>query len=101
MARRPPRTMAAPRRTASYCASVQLGDEPRPSGAYGRWQRANGIPDLQGFATQTGWRMTSGQRKWWEHPHGGAASVGLDPNAKVTARVFQALPVLKDLGASL
>jgi len=78
--------------------AAKEGEEKRPASAYGRWQRVEGIPDLQGFATQTGWRMTPKQQAWWERS---ARSRGLDPDAKVTARVFQALPILMDLGVRL
>lgn len=63
---------------------------------YARWERTSLPPDFVGYATSR-WRgePSEKQRAWWQRA---AARYGLDPAAEVTAREFQILPVLADLG---
>jgi superfamily II DNA or RNA helicase len=62
---------------------------------YGRWQRCEPPTDLHGFASIPPAPLSEKQAAWWKWS---ARRCGLDPNAEVTRKNFQALPVLMDIG---
>lgn len=64
---------------------------------YGTWHECEAPDNLSGFATIKTSTISEAQRKWWVNS---AARFGLDPKAEVTSRVFQILPILKDLRKS-
>jgi hypothetical protein len=65
---------------------------------WGRWQKCEPPPGLQGFASQPPSAPTEKQMAWWQRS---AEGRGLDPTAPVTRKNFAALPFLFDLGVSL
>lgn len=66
--------------------------------AFGRWQRCDTPADLTGFASVPAPACTEKQLAWWKRD---AGRFGLDPEAEVNRRTFQALPILADLGARI
>ncbi len=64
----------------------------------GKWVAVDQIPDLAGYTSHPAAPMTPKQREWWEKS---AARYGLDGTQPVTARAFQMLPVLRDLGVRI
>lgn len=65
---------------------------------YGRWKRCEPPNDLSGFASVGSGTVTEKQAAWWKKS---AARFGLDPEADVNRRGFEALPILVDIGAKL
>jgi hypothetical protein len=65
---------------------------------YGRWARCEAPTDVRGFASVTPSELSDKQAAWWKRA---ARHFGLDPDAKVTRKSFQALPVLADLKVRL
>lgn len=63
-----------------------------------KWVRIETMPDVVGFASVPPSPLTEKQAAWWKRS---AATRGLDPEAKVNARNFQAMPVLFDIGCKL
>jgi hypothetical protein len=59
-----------------------------------KWTRVDGLPDLTGFASLPPHPLTEKARNWWKRS---AGTRGLNGDAKVNARAFQALPVLFDI----
>lgn len=91
--------------TIDYCVIVHPCREgalwatrTRAGQEYGRWGRCEPPADLAGFASVNPSPMSEKQEAWWRRC---AGNVGLDPDAAVTRKVFQALPVLSDLRARL
>lgn len=67
--------------------------------AYGKWSVEENPPqDLQGFKSLPANALSEKQLNWWNRQ---AKNVGLDPTQEVTPKVFQLLPALIDVGASL
>lgn len=67
---------------------------------YGRWQQIPAIPDLDGATTRSmgSGRLSPKQADWWRKSAGWH---GLDGQADVTVKQFQALPVLSNCGVKL
>lgn len=65
---------------------------------YGRWRVCEPPEDLAGFASLPPSPVTPKQEAWWRRS---ASRHGLDPDAKITRKVFAALPVLSDLRCSI
>lgn len=61
---------------------------------YGKWRRIDAPEELTAFNSITGSSPTEKQQAWWTKQ---AARYGLDPDAKLTRKNFQALPILVDL----
>lgn len=61
---------------------------------YGKWSKCDPPADLTGFASIPPAPLTEKMSSWWKRD---AAKRGLDPDAKVTRKNFQVLPVLTDL----
>lgn len=70
----------------------------RQAGEWPRWSACAAPEDLHGFASTPPRDLTEKQAAWWKRQ---AGRYGLDPTAEVTSKVFQALPVLADLGGKL
>jgi hypothetical protein len=66
--------------------------------AYGKWAAIDKLPDLRGFASAPAKSLSDKQREWWNRE---AKRRGLAPDGDVNRRNFAALPILKDLGATL
>lgn len=66
-----------------------------PEKKYGPWTRIPSIPDATGYVSVKPGRLTDPMKEFWKSA---AARKGLDPDAEVDARVFQALPILCDTG---
>lgn len=64
--------------------------------AFGRWRQCDPPSDLTGFASVPAPACSEKQLAWWKRD---AARFGLDSEAEVNRRSFQALPILCDLGA--
>ncbi len=62
--------------------------------AYSRWRRCEPPEGLTGFASLPPSPLTDKQKAWWKRD---AGRFGLDPDAAVNQKSFQALPVLADL----
>ncbi len=63
---------------------------------WGKWRKDTLPVDMNGFQTsQQRYGLSDKQRAWYRKS---ARRYGLDPNAKVSARVFQVLPFLTNLG---
>jgi hypothetical protein len=89
--------MSAPNRAETLIAKRERG--------YGanwdrsnRWIRCDMLPDLSGFASIPPTPLTEKQNAWWKRS---AATRGLNPEATVNARSFQAMPVLFDIKGKL
>lgn len=65
---------------------------------WGKFRRVEKIPDLSGYASASSKSLSEKQKAWWGRD---AARFGLDCQANVTRKNFQALPVLKDIGVAL
>lgn len=71
----------------------------RSTGTYGKWKQIDELPDFKGGVASTpSGEMSEKQAEWWRKA---AARHGLDPDAKVNRKQFQALPVLSDLKARI
>ena len=63
---------------------------------YGRWERIDSIPELEGgFASVHKGEISEAQKAWWKRS---ARWYGLDVTAEPNNRTFQSLPILKDTG---
>lgn len=73
------------------------GTDRAETGEWGQWRRPDAPPtDLTGFQSRAPTALSEKQSAWW---HRAAARHGLDGTVEPDAKAFQALPVLKDLGA--
>lgn len=63
-----------------------------------KWRRLPSLPDLQGMVSIPPGKLTEPQLAWWKRS---AARFGLDPEAEITNREFQVLPVLANSGVRL
>lgn len=83
-------------------SEVLVAKRQKPFGAnwdrQNKWQRVSSIPDVTGFASEKPYPLTEAQANWWKRS---AKTRGLDPDAKVNARAFQAMPVLFDIGKKM
>lgn len=61
----------------------------------GNWQYVSPPNDVQGFASVSAGAITPNQLAWWKKS---AKYYGLKPDAKVTNKNFQCLPILANLG---
>jgi len=67
--------------------------------AYGKWSIESNPPaDLQGFKSLPSNALSEKQVNWWNKA---AKNVGLDPTQELSPKVFQLLPALNDVNASL
>lgn len=58
---------------------------------YGPWRKIDSIPDATGYVSVKPGRLTDPMIEYWKSA---AKGRGLDPEAEVDARTFQALPIL-------
>lgn len=67
---------------------------------YGTWQQIPALPDIDRATARSmgNGRLSDKQAAWWRKS---AAYYGLDGNADVNAKAFQALPVLSNCGVRL
>jgi superfamily II DNA or RNA helicase len=65
---------------------------------YGKWSRCDPPPNLEGFASVSASPLSEKQEAWWKRA---AKRHGLDSEAEITRKQFQALPVLSHLGETL
>jgi hypothetical protein len=65
---------------------------------YGRWQRLDRLPEINGAWSVRDGVLSPRQALWWQRD---AARYGLNPRARVGRRAFTALPVLADLGLNM
>lgn len=66
--------------------------------SYGKWKRADGIPDVTGFGSVPAKVLSEKQQAWWKRS---AARFGLNASREVNRRAFPALPILQDLGVKI
>lgn len=67
--------------------------------AYGKWSIEQNPPDdVKGFKSLASGGLSEKQVAWWNKA---AHTRGLDPSQELTPKVFQLLPALSDVGASL
>jgi hypothetical protein len=65
---------------------------------YGKWERTTAPADLKGFKSIPTEKVTVPMANFWKRA---AKGVGLDRDAEVTRKNFQALPILLDIGLRL
>jgi hypothetical protein len=65
------------------------------SRVWGRWSKIDSLPDVQGCVSIHPGMTTPAQADWWKKV---ARTYGLDSDVQVTNRVFQVLPILRDVG---
>lgn len=64
-----------------------------------KWVRLTGLPDaLEGYTRASASVPLSGPMETWWRASYGARAYGLDGDAEIDRRAFQALPILRDLG---
>ncbi len=79
-------------------APVWLGRTGTDAYSHEPWRVVEAPKSLEGYGSTPSRPLTPGQKKWWDNQ---ARTFGLDPTQDVTARKFQLMPALKDIGYSL